>query len=132
MNASNGVATFSGLTNHDRGLRLHDPGLQQRACQCDLERLHRDPGGRQPVADHTEPPAVVKVSGAFGLAVSVEDQYGNVVTSATNTVKVALDNNPGGAKLGGTTSMKASNGVATFSGLTINKTGNRLHAGAHE
>ena len=55
---------------------------------------------------------------------SVEDQYGNVVTSATNTVKVALDNNPGGAKLGGTTSMKASNGVATFSGLTINKTGN--------
>ena len=37
---------------HDRGVRLHDPGLQQRACQCDLERLHREPGGRQPVADH--------------------------------------------------------------------------------
>ena len=36
---------------------------------------------------------------------------------------MALDNNPGGAKLGGTLSVKASNGVATFSGLTLNKVG---------
>ncbi len=59
----------------------------------------------------------------FGLQASIEDAYGNVVTSASNTVKVALANNPTGAKLGGTLSVKASKGVATFSGLTLNKVG---------
>ena len=46
-----------------------------------------------------------------------------MVTSASNTVKVAFANNPTGAKLGGTLSVKASQGVATFSNLTINKVG---------
>src|SRR5262249_35153325 len=55
---------------------------------------------------------------------SIEDQYGNVVTTATNTVKVAFANNPTGATLGGTLTVTASQGVATFSGLTINKVAN--------
>ena len=70
-----------------------------------------------------QPPASVTVSSAFGLQASIEDAYGNVVTSASNTVKVALENNPTGATLGGTLSVTASQGVATFSGLTINKAG---------
>ena len=57
------------------------------------------------------------------LQASIEDQYGNVVTTATNTVTVAFANNPTGATLSGTLSVAASQGVATFSGLTINKTG---------
>ena len=72
----------------------------------------------------TEPPATVKVNGSFGLQASIEDQYGNVVTTATNTVAVAFANNPTGATLSGTLSATASQGVATFSGLKINKTGN--------
>jgi sugar lactone lactonase YvrE len=48
----------------------------------------------------------------------------SVVTTATNQVSVALANNPTGATLGGTLSVSASQGVATFSGLTINKVGN--------
>ena len=36
---------------------------------------------------------------------------------------MALDNNPTGAKLGGTLTVAASKGVATFSGLTLNKVG---------
>jgi hypothetical protein len=46
-----------------------------------------------------------------------------VVTTATNTVLVAFANNPTGATLGGTLTVTASQGVATFSGLTINKVG---------
>ena len=46
-----------------------------------------------------------------------------MVTGASNTVKVAFANNPTGAKLGGTLSVKAEPGVATFSNLTINKVG---------
>jgi hypothetical protein len=70
-----------------------------------------------------QPPASVKVNTGFGLAVAIEDAYGNVVTSASKTVKVAFVNNPTGAKLGGTASVASSNGVATFSGLTISKVG---------
>jgi hypothetical protein len=72
----------------------------------------------------TQPPATVKVSTGFGFQASIEDQYGNVVTTATNTVRVAFANNPTGATLGGTLTVSASQGVATFSGLTINKVGN--------
>jgi hypothetical protein len=71
----------------------------------------------------TQPPATVKVNTGLGFQASIEDQYGNVVTTATNTVKVAFANNPTGATLGGALSVTASQGVATFSGLTINKTG---------
>ena len=71
----------------------------------------------------TQPPATVKLNGAFGLQASIEDQYGNVVTTDTNTVTVAFANNPTGATLSGTLSVAASQGVATFSGLEINKTG---------
>ena len=70
-----------------------------------------------------QPPASVVKSAAFGLQATIEDAYGNVVTSAADTMKVALDNNLGGAKLGGTLSMTSSGGVATFSGLTLNKAG---------
>jgi hypothetical protein len=72
----------------------------------------------------TEPPATVKLNGAFSLQASIEDAYGNVVTTASNTVSVAFANNPTGATLGGTLSVSASQGVATFSNLTINEVGN--------
>ena len=51
-----------------------------------------------------------------------------MVTTASNTVSVAFANNPTGATLGGTLSVTASQGVASFSNLTINKIGLRLHA----
>ena len=44
-----------------------------------------------------------------------------MVTTASNTVSVAFANNPTGATLGGTLSVTASQGVATFSGLTITR-----------
>ena len=71
-----------------------------------------------PLMITTQPPASVVVNAHFGLIAAIEDAYGNVETSSSNTVKVALDNNPTGAKLGGTLSVKASDGVATFSWLT--------------
>ena len=41
-----------------------------------------------------QPPATVKVSSAFALKAAIEDPYGNVVTTASGTVSVALANNP--------------------------------------
>jgi hypothetical protein len=57
------------------------------------------------------------------IQVSVEDAQGNVVTTATNSITVAIGNNPGGGTLSGTLTQSAVNGTATFSGLSINKLG---------
>jgi hypothetical protein len=63
------------------------------------------------------------VNTPFALKASIEDTYGNVVTSASNSVSVTFANNPTGATLGGTLSVSANQGVASFTNLTINKTG---------
>ena len=68
-----------------------------------------------------QPPASVAAGSSFGLTVDVDDASGNLFTSFNGTVTVALANNPGGATLGGTLSVTASQGVATFSGLTLTK-----------
>ena len=70
-----------------------------------------------------QPPSTVKVSTRFSMQASIEDAYGNVVTTASGTVSVAFANNPTGATLGGTMTVTTSGGVASFTNLTINKTG---------
>jgi hypothetical protein len=57
------------------------------------------------------------------LTVKIEDASGNVVTSSSATVSVALGANPGNGTLAGTTTQAASAGVATFSNLSIDRTG---------
>ncbi len=70
-----------------------------------------------------QPPGSVTAGSGFGLTVKAEDQSGNVLTSFGGTVSVALSNNPGGATLGGTLTATAQDGVASFSGLTLDKAG---------
>ena len=53
----------------------------------------------------------------------VQDANGNVVTSNSSSVTVAIGTNPGSGTLGGTVTVAAVNGVATFSNLSINKAG---------
>jgi sugar lactone lactonase YvrE len=57
------------------------------------------------------------------VQVSVEDAYGNVVTSNSSRVTVALGANPGKGKLSGSRTVAAIRGVATFRNLSINKAG---------
>ena len=121
--ASNGVATFSGLTLNKAASGYTLDGLRQRPRRGVTSAITVTPAAATQLVITQQPPASVKVNTGFGLQASIEDQYGNVVTSATNTVSVAFANNPTGATLGGTLSVTASQGVATFSGLTINKAG---------
>jgi hypothetical protein len=80
------------------------------------------PGTTQ-LAVVSQPPSSVQPGIGFGLSVSIEDGSDNVVTSFDGSVTVALANNPGGAILGGTLTVSAVNGVATFAGLTLDSTG---------
>jgi hypothetical protein len=122
--ASSGVATFSGLTLNKAasGYTLYTSG--GGFGEGVTNAITVTPAAATQLVITTQPPATVKLNTGFGLQASIEDPYGNVVTTATNTVNVAFANNPTGATLGGTLSVTASQGVATFSGLTINKVGN--------
>ena len=55
--------------------------------------------------------------------VKIEDALGNLVTSAANSVTIAIGTNPSSGTLGGTLTAIAVGGVATFSNLNINNAG---------
>src|SRR3989454_1704011 len=57
------------------------------------------------------------------VQVTALDPAGNPVPSFTGSVTVALGSNPGGSTLSGTTTVAAVNGMASFSPLTLDKTG---------
>ncbi|HET9708169.1 MAG TPA: Ig-like domain-containing protein, partial [Gemmatimonadales bacterium] len=57
------------------------------------------------------------------VKVEVRDAGGNRVITASNTVGIAIGTNAGGGTLSGTTSHAALSGVATFLGLSIDKSG---------
>ena len=67
----------------------------------------------------TQPPASTPATSTFATTVTIEDAYGNTVTTDTNTVGLTLSTNTCGGSLGGTTSQAAVGGVATFSNLQI-------------
>ncbi len=57
------------------------------------------------------------------VTVAIEDPLGDIVTTATTNVTIAIGTNSGAATLGGTTTVAAVSGIASFSGLTLNKVG---------
>jgi hypothetical protein len=57
------------------------------------------------------------------VSVEVEDANGNRVTSANNSITVAIGTNPGNGNLGGTKTVAASSGLATFNTLSIDSAG---------
>lgn len=55
--------------------------------------------------------------------VTVQDAQGNTLTSSTASITMAIGTNPGSGTLSGTKVRTVESGVATFSGLSINKVG---------
>jgi VCBS repeat-containing protein len=57
------------------------------------------------------------------VKVAIQDAAGNTVTSATDAITIAIGNNPNSGTLFGTKTVGAVNGVATFAGLSIDRSG---------
>src|SRR3989449_597290 len=57
------------------------------------------------------------------VQVAVQDAVGNTVPAATNAVTVTLGSNPRGGTLGGTMTVSASQGIATFADRRIDRPG---------
>lgn len=79
------------------------------------------PGAATTLALRTQPAGAQSGSVlASQPVVEIRDAAGNLVTTATNAVTVSIGS--GGGTLGGSTTVSAVGGVATFSGLTITGT----------
>ncbi len=123
VTAQSGVASFSDLTLDKAAtgytLLVSATGLADGTTAAIIVT----PAAASQLVVSSQPPASVLVGSGFGLVVTAEDPFDNVDTNFGGSVAVALLNNPGGATLGGTPSVTAQNGVATFSGLTLNEPG---------
>jgi streptogramin lyase len=123
-NASGGVATFSDLAIDTSGT------FQLQASSGSLTTTKSTNVAVNPAAPaklvwSTEPPATLVHDLSFPVTIEVEDQYGNLETGYTQSVTLALQNNPTGAALGGgNTTVSGAGGVANFSGITISNVGN--------
>src|SRR6185295_4114551 len=67
--------------------------------------------------------ATAGVAIAPAVQVTVQDAFGNTVPSSSASITVAIGANPGGGALSGTATVSAVSGVATFSNLSIDKSG---------
>jgi hypothetical protein len=125
VSAVSGVATFSTLSINKSGIGYTLTAADGALTGATSSSFNITPGSAAQLAFGIEPtntPAGATISPA--VTVAVEDSLGNVVTSNTSSVTVALGANPGGGTLSGTATLSAASGVATFSTLSINKAGN--------
>jgi len=125
VNAINGVASFSGLSISAGGT-----GYTLSATSGSLTLATSsgfDIGAILPAFQlaFSIQPASAIAGDALSPAVQVEirDQSGALVTTARDPVTIAFAANPGAGTLTGTKTVNAINGVASFTGLWINKTG---------
>ena len=118
VTAAQGVATFAGLALDTVGagdsLQITSGSLTAK-----VTGLNVTPGPAAELAVTTQPPATTTAGTAFGLMVSVDDAFGNLATTYSGSVTVALTPGPGRGTLGGPTTVTAVGGVAAFTGLVL-------------
>src|SRR2546425_353380 len=131
--AVSGVATFANLSINKVGTGYTLTAAASALTPVASAGFNITPGPASALAFTVEPGDAT--AGAVitpPVQVTAEDAQGNVATAFCGNVTVAIGSNPGGGTLGGTTTVAAVSGVATFPGLSINKVGSAytLTAGA--
>ncbi len=123
--ASGGVATFSGLAINEAGSGYAIAASGSGLTPANSEALDVTPAAPAYLVITTRTPASITAGAPFGLRVAVEDAFGNIETSFVGRVALDLTGRPTGAALGGSASVDASSGIATFSGLILDQAGTR-------
>ena len=128
--AVNGVATFADLAIDKSGtgytLRAVAAGLSDATSQAfDVTATQPPPPPPATQLRFTVQPTTTQAGQAISPAAQVTalDASGAVVSSFTGAITVAIGTNPASGTLSGTRTVNGSNGVASFSGLTIDKAG---------
>ena len=121
MTPTQGVATFSSLELDTAGVGYTIQVTSTGVAAAITNSIDVTPAATSQLVITAEPPSAVTAGVAFGLTVKAEDRYGNAAIGFGGSIAVALDSNPGGGTLGGTSSLIPTNGVATFSDLELDK-----------
>jgi subtilase family serine protease len=119
----NGVATFNAINLKKAGNGYTLQATSGSLTSVTTRSFNVVAGAAAQLGISTAPPPSVQAGSPFGLTVAIEDTYGNTVSSATGSVSIALSSNPGNGTLNGALTATLVNGVATFSGLTLNALG---------
>jgi hypothetical protein len=121
-NAVNGVATFGDLSINAAGSGYTLTAASAPLTGATSSAFNIEVGSGNKLAFVVQPSAaVVGAAVSPAIQVAVQDAANNVVTTATDAVTLILSENPGAATLGGTTTVNAVNGVATFTNVSLNR-----------
>lgn len=124
----NGVATFAAITLTDAGtytLRAMSPGLVGAASAA--FSITAGPARRLSFTVQPCPSACLeRLPLAPAPQVTLLDDYGNIVVTSTAQVTVTLLGASSRTTFGGTRSVRVEDGVATFSMLTVSRSGGGL------
>ena len=120
--ASSGIATFSNIKLDTAGnytLTASDGGLTSATSNG----FTVSPASASKVVYGVQPSNVTAgVADSPSIVVDVEDQFGNIVTTDSSSVTLAVASGPG--SLSGTVTVAASSGIATFSNIKLDTAGN--------
>src|SRR6185437_3200430 len=120
--AVNGIATFSNLTLDKSGVYTLG-ATDGTLTPATSNGFAISPTPTKLAFTAAPSAAVVGAVITPAVAVSIEDSGGVAVAGNASTVTLSIASGPSGAALGGTLSVMAVNGVATFSNLSLNKAG---------
>jgi hypothetical protein len=130
VSASSGLATFSGLSVDSAANNYTLVATGGGFTQATSTAFNVTVGPAAKIAFLTQPTSTVAGQSITpSVQVEIRDAGGNRV-NVNSSVTVAIANNAGGGTLGGQTTRNAVSGLATFSNLTINKTGTAYTLGA--
>ena len=118
-----GVATFSGVSIDKAGTAYTLTATSSGLTSATSTAFNVTVGATGKLAFGTQPGATTGGVAIPDFTVQVEDAGGNLVTASTASITIAIGNNPSGGALSGTLTHAAVAGVATFSGVSINKAG---------
>jgi len=122
--AAAGVATFSNLSIDKAGTGYTLSATSTPLTGATSAAFTISPAAASKLAFTVQPTnTVAGVAVAPAVQVTVRDAFDNTVTGSSATITLAIGTNPGGGALSGTTTLAAVSGVATFSNLSIDKTG---------
>src|SRR3989441_769289 len=124
QSAVSGVATFSNLSIEKPGTGYTLTASSTGLTGATSTAFNITVGAATKLAFGTQPSnTAAGTSISPAVTVQVQDAGGNLVTTSTASITVAIGTNPGSGTLSGTTTVSAVSGVATFSALSIDKTG---------
>src|SRR5262249_17535864 len=125
VQASGGIATFSGLSINKAGAGYTLGAVDGSLGVATSSSFTISPANAHHLAFLQQPTNTAPTQAiASPVTVQVLDPFNNRVSSDLTTVTIAIGANPGfGGTLSGSTSATVSGGTATFSNLSINKSG---------